>query len=132
MPVNRLKQALPAITAAIEDVSHLTERPVRPEIIFIWNVLDRIASSSNQFRVPGLVHVPIPIEITAYGEALLPARDFLIALGETDVRRIRRCLNCNILLWAGRIDQWCCTRRCANAARVRKHRAKPPGPGGPA
>jgi hypothetical protein len=36
--------------------------------------------------------------------------------------RIRHCLICNSYFWAGRIDQPCCSARCANALRSRRNR----------
>jgi hypothetical protein len=48
------------------------------------------------------------------------------ALQGLPASRIRECQNsaCRRIFWAGRLDQPCCSRECANARRVRKWRDK--------
>src|SRR5262249_24911680 len=40
------------------------------------------------------------------------------ALSDVEASRIRRCQNCGKIYWAGRIDQPCCSKSCANIRRV--------------
>jgi hypothetical protein len=52
--------------------------------------------------------------------------DSLDALRRVETDRIRECQNlaCRRLYWAGRTDQPCCSKRCANARRVQLWRAE--------
>jgi hypothetical protein len=47
---------------------------------------------------------------------------FLQALDGVEINRIRECPVCSSIFWAGRITQQCCTPRCSNIFRVRRHR----------
>ena len=51
---------------------------------------------------------------------------FSNAINQTDAARIRECLNCRYIFWAGKRNQNCCSDRCANNNRVRKWREKYP------
>ena len=48
--------------------------------------------------------------------------ELLDALVGVEASRIRKCPICTSMFWAGRIDQKCCTNKCANVARVRRSR----------
>lgn len=56
---------------------------------------------------------------------LIPSRLFT-ALDGLEAQRIRECENskCLRIYWAGRLDQPCCSRKCANARRVKKWRER--------
>ena len=48
------------------------------------------------------------------------------ALEGVEAARIRECRICSRIFWAGRIDQPCCTSRCASALRTRRYRENYP------
>jgi hypothetical protein len=50
----------------------------------------------------------------------------ITALENVEANRIRKCeyTKCGRIYWAGRLDQRCCGKNCANSRRVQKHRDK--------
>jgi hypothetical protein len=55
-----------------------------------------------------------------------PYEDFLAAVSECDLRRLRSCPICHRFFVAWRIDRKACGARCANQLRVHRFRAKQP------
>jgi len=55
-----------------------------------------------------------------------PYEDFLTAVSECDLRRVRSCPMCRHFFVAWRIDQKACGTRCANQLRVARFRMKQP------
>jgi len=50
--------------------------------------------------------------------------EFFRALQNVDVRRIRECVNCDRIFWAGRTDSRCDTKECRNQYNVRMSRQR--------
>jgi len=55
-----------------------------------------------------------------------PYEDFLAAVSECDLRRLRSCPICHRFFVAWRVDRKACSARCANQLRVHRFRAKQP------
>jgi hypothetical protein len=53
------------------------------------------------------------------GKFLVTYHPLLRALEGVEIARIRECPTCGKIFWAGRIDQPCCTKRCAGIRRTR-------------
>jgi len=64
------------------------------------------------------------IEVSDKGERKIVHGPIVEALLGVDVRRIRECAICCDFFWAGRIDQPCCSKKCAHVVRTRRWREK--------
>jgi hypothetical protein len=62
------------------------------------------------------------IFIDAEGVINIRTPAFLQAIDGVEITRIRECPVCSSIFWAGRTTQQCCTPRCSNIFRVRRHR----------
>jgi hypothetical protein len=75
--------------------------------------------------------IPLPEKVVAFslgwktderGIITMKQGDVSKAIVGVEAARIRLCPVCKRIFWAGRIDQPCCTRGCANVLRVRRYR----------
>jgi hypothetical protein len=57
---------------------------------------------------------------------LRPSSALLDILAKVDCRRIRQCVRCGKLFWAGRLNKVCCTEECSRVQRVRRYRKTHP------
>ncbi len=55
------------------------------------------------------------------GNIQIELDDFSKAIKGMEVSRIRECLNCRRIFWAGKSNQEYCTKRCSDSYRSRKH-----------
>jgi hypothetical protein len=70
----------------------------------------------------------VDLRLDSQGRIRLMPSSFLKALEGVEADRIRECKspNCGRIYWAGRVDQPCCGKTCANARRVRTWRERYP------
>lgn len=66
----------------------------------------------------------IYLELNEQGRLVVSEGRFIKAINGVEIWRIRECEMCEYIFWANRRDQVCCTKQCANAFRVRRHRQK--------
>lgn len=64
----------------------------------------------------------IGLRIDEKGKIILTPSRLLQTLEGVEADRIRKCPICARFFWAGRMNQPCCGKACANVRRVRKHR----------
>lgn len=88
--------------------------------------ISRIISRYKQYK-PDLsmpvFTVTTTIRISNDGLIEFERDDFMRAIEGVEVERLRRCAICSKFFWAGRLDQQCCSKNCANTLRNRRWRA---------
>lgn len=62
------------------------------------------------------------VRISSEGLIEFEKDEFLRAIEDVEVERLRCCAICGKYFWAGRLDQQCCSKNCANALRNRRWR----------
>jgi hypothetical protein len=85
--------------------------------------LIRIASSP-QLKRNSWYSIPNPNFLILNSDGTIEVKTdlFFEAINGVEIKRIRQCPVCTSIFWAGRITQQCCTPRCSNIFRVRRHR----------
>jgi len=71
--------------------------------------------------------IDVPFGIRQWDGVLRPQSELMDILAGLDCRRIRRCLICGKLFWAGRITKVCCTEEWSRVQRAREWRKAHPG-----
>lgn len=81
--------------------------------------IGQLQPSMHGSLVPNILMVGVDPE----GKVRISKDLFTEAVEGVEARRIRECEVCNRIFWAGRLDQWCCSPRCARVLRTRRWRA---------
>ena len=122
--------------------THLRERigPVRLDtamaVYDVYSLL-RVARKTLRYiahmdKSAGSVHPKFPasdflrLSVGERGRIHIVHGRLIGALEGVEAARIRECPICSRIFWAGRIDQPCCTSRCASALRTRRYRENYP------
>lgn len=66
-------------------------------------------------------------EIDEEGKVRFKKDWFGEAIEGVEAERVRECAICDVVFWAGRIDQWCCNPRCASLLRKKRKRERDAG-----
>jgi len=66
----------------------------------------------------------IRLDVSPEGHIQLAKDEIAAAFEGVDMRRIRRCVDCQNIYWLGRSDQKCCSDECHGRLRVRRWREK--------
>lgn len=92
------------------------------------------AGNTFEYTMPmrrKLLSVQASIEIDEQGLFRLTLEPFAGAINYVEAARVKVCKACDLFFWAGRIDQKCCCKKCANKYRVRmcreNYKADPEG-----
>ncbi len=83
---------------------------------------DTAAGKIPEYAMPmhrQLLSVPASIEIDEQGLFRLTLEPFASAINYVEAARVKVCKACELFFWAGRLDQKCCSKKCANKYRVR-------------
>lgn len=122
--------------------THLRERigPVRLDTAMaVYDVYSLLREARKTLRYiahmdksAGSVHRKFPasdflrLSLGQGGRIHIVHSPLIRALDGVEAARIRQCPICSRIFWAGRIDQLCCTRRCASDLRTRRWRSDYP------
>lgn len=66
----------------------------------------------------------VSINVDDDGRVYLGKDRLTRAIEGIEIARLKECVICQRIFWAGRITQRCCSKQCANTLRVRRHREK--------
>lgn len=68
--------------------------------------------------IPTTYHIEVDPHGKAQTQTSISISQVDEAINGVDATRIRECQVCNRIFWAGRKDQKCCSKKCANVRRV--------------
>jgi hypothetical protein len=87
--------------------------------------MNRRDLAEKQIPLPEVSYIPfLGWKTDKQGRITMTKGDISKAIEGVEAARIRLCPICDRIFWAGRIDQPCCRKTCANALRVRRHRER--------
>jgi hypothetical protein len=78
----------------------------------------------EQIPIGGLIENSVSAHLDEDGRIRIEHSPLLRALDGIDVARIRECSIDHKIFWASRVDQTCCTTRCAKVRRTRRWRQR--------
>jgi hypothetical protein len=80
---------------------------------------------AHELRAPrSWIKRDVHLALDAQAGITLQSSDLFNVIEGIDATRVRQCPQCGLLFWAGRIDQPACSKKCVNAWRNKRWRAR--------